>query len=94
MAKLGTVKKSDGTPYAWVFHCPGCEDVHQVTAGVWTFNDSLDAPTFTPSYLARRPGLRCHSFITDGSIRFLADCSHALAGQTVPLPEWDGWGGY
>lgn len=31
----------------------------------------------------------CHSFVTDGRIRFLADCTHALAGQTVDLPEWD-----
>ena len=29
---------------------------------------------------------RCHSFITDGMIQFLSDCSHNLAGQTVPLP--------
>ena len=30
---------------------------------------------------------RCHSFVTDGRIQFLADCTHALAGQTVDLPE-------
>lgn len=30
---------------------------------------------------------RCHSFVTDGNIQFLADCTHALAGQTVPLGE-------
>lgn len=29
----------------------------------------------------------CHSFVTDGQIRFLGDCTHALAGQTVDLPE-------
>lgn len=29
----------------------------------------------------------CHSFITDGRIEFLSDCTHALAGQTVGLPE-------
>ena len=27
----------------------------------------------------------CHSFVTDGKIQFLGDCTHALAGQTVPL---------
>lgn len=27
----------------------------------------------------------CHSFVTDGSIQFLPDCTHELAGQTVPL---------
>lgn len=30
----------------------------------------------------------CHSFVTDGRIQFLDDCTHALAGQTVDLPEW------
>ena len=28
----------------------------------------------------------CHSFVTDGRIQFLGDCSHALANQTVDLP--------
>lgn len=31
----------------------------------------------------------CHSFVTDGRIQFLADCTHALAGQTVDLPDFD-----
>jgi hypothetical protein len=30
----------------------------------------------------------CHSFVTDGRIQFLSDCTHHLAGQTVDLPEW------
>jgi len=29
----------------------------------------------------------CHSFVTDGRIQFLGDCTHAFAGQTVDLPE-------
>ena len=29
----------------------------------------------------------CHSFVTDGQIQYLSDCSHALAGQTIPLQE-------
>jgi hypothetical protein len=33
------------------------------------------------------PDMCCHSFVTDGRIRFLGDCTHALAGQTVDLPE-------
>jgi len=31
----------------------------------------------------------CHSFVTDGEIQFLGDCTHALAGRTVPLPAFD-----
>lgn len=34
----------------------------------------------------------CHSFVTDGHIQYLSDCTHTLAGQTValaPKPETD-----
>ncbi len=31
----------------------------------------------------------CHSFVTEGKIRFLGDCTHALAGQTVDLPGFN-----
>lgn len=27
----------------------------------------------------------CHSFVTDGKIQYLSDCTHALAGQTVDM---------
>ena len=30
----------------------------------------------------------CHSLVTDGQIQFLGDCTHALAGQTLPIPNW------
>jgi len=35
-----------------------------------------------------RFGLVCHSFITDGRIQYLGDCTHSLAGQTIELPNW------
>lgn len=31
--------------------------------------------------------VHCHSFVREGKIQFLADCSHDMAGQTVDLPE-------
>lgn len=31
----------------------------------------------------------CHSLIGDGQIKFLSDCTHALAGQTVPLAPFE-----
>ncbi len=72
-----------------MFTCPGCNDFHAVTViddgGAWGWNGSLTAPTFTPSVLVTGVG-RCHSFVTDGHIRFLNDCTHALAGTTVALP--------
>jgi hypothetical protein len=29
----------------------------------------------------------CHSFVTEGRIQYLGDCTHELAGQTVDLEE-------
>ncbi len=70
----------------------------------WGFNGNMDAPTLTPSVLVtyngpdagqldedgfRAPPAVCHSYVTNGSIQFLADSTHALAGQTVPLPDLD-----
>lgn len=35
---------------------------------------------------------RCHSFVRAGMIEFLSDCTHALRGQTVSIPDWpDGY---
>lgn len=30
----------------------------------------------------------CHSYITNGWIQFLTDCTHHLAGQTVQIPDF------
>ena len=51
--------------------------------------DSYKLPEEREAMLAdKRINTVCHSFVTDGRIQFLADCTHALAGQTVDLPEW------
>jgi hypothetical protein len=79
------------------FKCPGCGSMHVIpTTGpiAWSFNGDLEKPTFQPSLLMNRdlgnPTVpRCHSFITDGAIRFLPDCTHSLAGQTVPMEDVD-----
>jgi hypothetical protein len=111
------------------FFCNGCNGPHSIkvnspgTPGPnWGYNGNPDAPTFTPSVLARttgapdgrsvmtddeaqehdaicrtsgrealfasRFGKVCHSFVTDGRIQYLGDCTHALVGQTVDLPCW------
>lgn len=53
--------------------------------GNWTWNGSVDAPTLRPSLRSRAPPIVCHSFIADGKIQFLDDCTHELAGQTMDL---------
>lgn len=76
----------------WQFECPGCGCSHYFDSR-WSFNGDQAKPTFTPSLLvyavpdAVPPVPRCHSFVRDGRIEFLGDCTHALAGQTVELPE-------
>ena len=65
---------------------------HAVRMYRWGFNGDMERPTFSPSVLTTMPvndrqAFTCHKFIRDGRIEFLSDCSHALAGQTVELPN-------
>ncbi|MFJ7811061.1 DUF6527 family protein [Pseudomonas asiatica] len=80
------------------FFCKGCDQPHSLNVGSgpgprWGYNENPEAPTFTPSVLVRwnewEEAKVCHSFVTDGRIQYLADCTHALAGQTVDLPDWE-----
>lgn len=86
-----------------VFLCPGCRRHHRlplrgvpVEHPTWEWNGSLDKPTLRPSIGSNMPSnphyvpqvSACHTWVTDGRIQFLGDCTHALAGQTVPLPPY------
>lgn len=67
----------------------------------WSWNGLLDKPTLSPSILVAgfapsdEPGefddatkdkpFTCHSFVTNGEIQYLSDCTHQLAGKTVRL---------
>jgi hypothetical protein len=31
----------------------------------------------------------CHSFVTNGQIKYLSDCTHELAGQTIDLIDYE-----
>ena len=78
--------------------CPACRDHHEQNMGRhflddrWTFNKNLTLPSFSSSLLVHEieemkdifP--KCHSYINDGKIWYLDDCTHAMAGQTVELP--------
>lgn len=72
---------------AFMIECPGCGMAH-VYDQRWKFNGDFEKPTFKPSYLSKWPENNvCHSFVTDGKIRFLNDCTHELKGKTVLLPD-------
>lgn len=48
--------------------------------------DSYKVPEDREKALADiRINFVCHSFVTDGKIQFLSDCTHELAGQAVDL---------
>lgn len=72
---------------------PNYERSPYISSEVWRFNGDLESPTFSPSVLTtanygeERREVRCHSFVTNGRIQYLSDCTHALANQTVDLPE-------
>ncbi|MDR1718056.1 MAG: hypothetical protein LBS20_19640 [Prevotella sp.] len=80
------------------FYCQGCRRRHHVwtdrnSRPYWDFNGDTDRPAISPSILVTYPtpsGNRiCHSFIQAGHIRYLADCSHGLRGQTLELCDID-----
>lgn len=40
-----------------------------------------------PDFIGTRVCTVCHSFMRDGKIEFLSDCTHHLAGKTVDMAE-------
>lgn len=87
------LKNVDGSHGGWLIECPACGFGHLFDKR-WTFSGDVERPTFRASMLVHEdPNVpsrkRCHSFVTDGRIEFLSDCGHAMAGQTVDLPDID-----
>jgi hypothetical protein len=89
----------------YAFHCPGCQCAHMIPVNGektdnghgWQWNGSLERPTLNPSILVHShpqhrmpPTPRCHLFVRDGTVMYLADCTHELAGKTVEIPDWGG----
>lgn len=92
--KIRIINAHGTTNEPWVqFMCPGCGRTHSIN-NTWTFNGDMERPTITPSVKVTwpqgkgKPDRICHSFVTDGKIQFLSDCTHSLAGQTVDLDEF------
>lgn len=102
MDMLSSILRSTaGGRLTW--HCPGCNRAHQVAVGEgpgprWCWNSNVEHPTFSPSVLVSyngadagidgAPPAVCHSFVIDGQMQFLGDCTHTLAGQTIQIPAW------
>ena len=76
------------------WYCPGCGEAHLIPISGnkgWAWDGSLDRPTISPSVLVRwtkgsdHTPVVCHSFVRAGVVDFLGDCTHAMAGQSVPM---------
>lgn len=88
------VQSEAGTVQWWMW-CPGCETHHAYTTAyapgtsgpTWTMTGTPERATFSPSLLVNgsTPDRRCHLYVRDGMVEFLADCYHKLAGKTVPV---------
>ena len=103
MTETIKLRKIEGGGFT--FYCLGCEEYHQIgTQWEFngdlvrpTFSPSyltwLDPnPNANPKYDPKgkfRNGFRCHSFIREGRIEYLGDCTHKLAGKTIDLPDWN-----
>lgn len=97
--KIEILTEEEGRKRAY-FHCEGCGSPHAVYIDgkgkpTWSFNGSVEKPTFKPSVLCRwtegenhTPKI-CHSFVTDGKIQYLNDCTHHLAGKTIELIDFE-----
>lgn len=85
----------------WCQGCQESHSIPVTGPRAWSWDGNAEAPTFSPSVLVTRPAnpeaseefkeyrsaLRCHTFVRNGMVEFLTDCTHSLAGQTQPLPD-------
>jgi hypothetical protein len=90
--KVGTYTNSPDL----LVYCPACKMPH-VFDKRWTFNGDFEKPTFRASMLVRysygelKTPTVCHSYVTDGRWEYLSDCTHAMKGMTVDVPDFDTW---
>ena len=88
----------NGNHVGYMFWCEGCDGYHgvwtehpnPVTGAKWSFNEDEVKPTFRPSLMIQEEeGRMCHSFVTDGKIEYLSDCTHSYAGEHLELKNED-----
>jgi len=88
-------------PGDFAFWCPGCLEYHLFDS-THAFNGNIDKPTLQSCIKVRMKPKEslalhnlpageirgtCHSFVKDGMIQFLDNCTHKLVGRTVEIPE-------
>lgn len=55
--------------------------------GSWTWNGDMESPSLVPSIVTKVGKHVCHSWITDGKVKFFGDCTHEFKDQTLDLLE-------
>lgn len=102
-SKMRRVGSTDGYTAGGLSHwCPACGKMHAFaldgknsSGAQWTWDGNVEFPTFRPSMLIRVYGGErgtdvkeiCHYILAAGIIDYCGDSTHALSGQSVPLPE-------
>lgn len=88
MGQVSRKLRRSKTAYHW--HCPACDEMHPLPDD-WEFDGNLDSPTFKPSFRHDWSGSRrqkiCHYIVTAGRVAYCSDSTHALAGQTIDMPD-------
>lgn len=78
---------------AYALWCPACKHAHVLRivgeSPVWSFDGNMTAPDFRPSQVVRTGAHTCHFNVARGILQFLPDCTHELAGKTIPMVDWD-----
>lgn len=91
--RLARVELQGGLPGpGWAWWCPGCCTHHAVDEARWSVTGAESSrPSIVPSVVVRDAAgaVVCHSYVREGSIEFLSDCRHPLAGATRPLEPLD-----
>lgn len=74
-------------------------DGYNSSGAKWTWDGNVEAPSFIPSmhikvnppghpeYQSDAGSSVCHYHLLGGVIDFLGDCTHAMRGTKVPLPD-------
>lgn len=94
---MAKVKMTDHGVVHW---CPGCRDFHIIyteafaprSRARWVWDGNIASPTVTPSVQIKygpeeSPTSVCYYFLRRGKLIFQQESTHALAGQTVDLPD-------
>lgn len=72
-------------PIAHIFTCPGCGRPHIMLV---ESEPTIPAPyVLYSTWVSEGKKHVCHGRVEDGAIHFQQDCTHALAGKKVELPD-------